>query len=268
MLRSAAVKVSLAEPESAVQEMVALMKSFGTTALHLFHVASGSDRKLKRRQGRLEELAEKTREAGFEVDAAVSRGPVPSRILAMARERGVDYLALHWMRKPVLMQAILGSIDADILRLSDLPVLVYNRSLMSASTRVKRVLYATDLQATDRCVLPYLTSHEIKAEELFLLNVGQRAPDPSTEHARRDRVQRHLDRLAEELADSYNVIQTLQVVGNYRSQILRQAQMNKVDLIVVGKADSPKPIKNLLGSTAEAISDKSNRSVLIVPGVH
>ncbi len=267
MLQSAAVKVSLNEPKSKFLDMLRLMQSFGTSQVHLVHITSGSDKKLEAIEQKLMVLTDEVRALGFEASAVIKRGSVPSKTVSVSRELGVDYLAVYWLPKPVLVQAIVGSIDADILRFSDMPVLVYNRSLMNASTKLQKVLYATDFQATDASVLPYLVNKEFTAEELFLLHVGERAPDPATEHARQQCVQGNLDRLAEECAHAYDEVHTLHVVGHHRHQILRQAKSNKEDLVVIGKADKPKPLKNLLGSTAEAISDKSRRSVFIVPGI-
>ncbi|WP_167590435.1 universal stress protein [Oceanidesulfovibrio indonesiensis] len=267
MLRSAAVKVGLNEPRTRFLDMLRLMQSFGTSQVHLVHIASGSHRKMEAVEQKLAELTDAVRELGFEASAVIKGGSVPSKTVSVSRELEVDYLAVYWLPKAVLVQAIMGSIDADILRLSDMPVLVYNRSLMNASTRLQKVLYATDFQATDANVLPYLVNKEFQAEELFLLHVGERAPDPATEHTRQQCVQSNLERLAEECAPAYEKVHTLHVVGSHRHQILRQADANKVDLIVMGKADTPKPLKNLLGSTAEAVADKSRRSVFIVPGV-
>ena len=268
MLRKAALKISLAEPTETLLDMVRLMQGFGTVELHLLHVTSGSDRKLSRRAKRLKELAGLFETEQMKVQCEVSHGPVPGRIVSMAKERDVDYLGLYWMRKALLAQAILGSIDADILRQCDMPILVYNRSLMSASTRLKRILYATDFQATDQRVLPYLQSRDLNAESLVLLNVGRRAPDPATEHSRIKWAQKHLDWLVEQCEGHFDQVDTLQAIGNYRSQILKKAHRQKADLIVIGKADAPKPLRNLMGSTAEAIADRSKRSVFIVPGVH
>ncbi|WP_029893238.1 universal stress protein [Desulfohalovibrio reitneri] len=268
MLEKAAIKVSLKEPRAKFLDMMRFLKSFGTSTVHLVHVYSGSSGKQEERQRQLDKLAAEVRELGFTATATAKRGHVSYQTIATSRELEVDYLGIYWLPKAVLVQALLGSIDSDILRLSDVPVFVYNRRLMNASTQLKRVLYATDFQATDKKVIPYLRNQDFQAEELVLLHVGERAPDPATEHTRQQCVQDNLERLAGELRHAYSNVKTLQVVGNQRKQILRQAYLHKVDLIVVGKADKPKPLKALLGSTAEILPDKSRRSVFIIPGYH
>jgi nucleotide-binding universal stress UspA family protein len=266
MLQTAAIKVSLREPRSKFLDMIRLLKSFGTERVHLVHAFSGKETLLGEKEQQMETLAGEVRQLGFQVSTLLGRGSISLQTIAASRELAVDYIGLYWLPKPVLVQALLGSADADILRLSDIPVFVYNRRLMSASSKIQRVLYATCFQATDSRVMPYLKNKNFQAEELILLHVGERAPDPAAEHLRQKRVQNNLNRLAEECRSLYTTVNTLQVIGHERKQILRQANLYKVDLIVVGKADKPKPFKNVLGSTAEVLPDKSNRSVFIVPG--
>jgi len=266
MLQSVAVKVSLKEPRARFLEMMRLLQSFGTRRAYLVHVATGNDGRQEKARQKMAQLGEQVRELGFEAAALVKAGHPPTQVVWTARELGVDYLALYWLPKALLVQALMGSIDADILRMSDLPVFVYNRGYMSASTRLERVLYATDFQTTDSRVMPYLINKEFQAKQLFLLHVGERAPDPETEHRRQRCVQENLERLAAECGEAYEQVTPLQVVGRRRKQILRQAYLNQVDLIVIGKADKPGSLKNVLGSTAEALPDRSKRSVFIVPG--
>lgn len=265
MLHRAAVKTSLEEPRASFLDMLRLMQGFGTEMVHLVHVTAGTSAELKRNSARLEELATQVRDLGFTVKTITERGAPARRNAYIAHDLGVDYLALYWMPKPLLVQALMGSIDGDIVRLCDLPVLVYNRSLMQASTSLKRIVYATGFQATDARVMPYLKSRELEAEELFILNVGERAPDPVAEHARQRCVQQNLERLAAECESVYASVVPMQVIGSRRVQILRQASRLDADLIVVGKRDNPTPVRRLLGSLAEALTRKSRRSVFIIP---
>lgn len=266
MLQSVAIKLTLKEPQGRFLDMMSLLRSFGTNKAYLVHVTNNADSRQEKAGRKLAALAERTRELGFETAAVVKHGHVPTQTIWSARELGVDYLGIYWLPKPVLVQAIMGSIDADILRMSDMPVFVYNRGYMNASTKLERVLYATDFQATDAQVMRYLVNREFQARELYLLHVGERAPDPVAEHHRQHCVQENLERLAAECSQAYDSVYPLQVLGGRRKQILRQAYLNKVDLIVIGKSDRPTSLKNFLGSTAEALPSSSNRSVFIVPG--
>ena len=266
MLESALVKVSLKEPVAKFQEMAALLKGFGTKKIFLVHVQTSHQKKKEDVVvSKLEELAQKVREQGFEVQTYVKEGHVASRIIDTARELNADYICIYWLPKGIIKQALWGSIDSDILRMSNNPIFVYNRGYLGLrNTEVENVLYATDFKYTDSKVMPYLLNKNFQAESLFLLHVGERAPDPHTEKKRQERAHENLQRLASECTHAYDKVQTLDVVGRINTQIIRQAKKNKVDLIVIGKTDSPNPFKKLMGSTAEVIPNKAKRSVFIV----
>mgnify|MGYP006290394747 FL=1 len=267
MLEKALIKVSLREPIGKFQEMAALLKGVGTKKLFLVHVQTSHHKKAQQQvASQLEELAKKVQELGFEVQTYIKEGHVPSRVIDTAREVKADYICIYWLRKGIIKQALWGSIDSDILRMSDKPVFVYNRGYLGLrSTELESVLYATDFKYTDNKVMPYLLNKNFQAESLFLLHVGERAPDPYTEKKRKEKAKENLQRLASECMHAYDQIQTLDVVGRIKSQIIWQAKKNKADLIVIGKTDSPNPFKKLMGSTAEVIPNKAKCSVFIIP---
>lgn len=267
MLEKALIKVSLREPVAKFQELAALLKGFGTEKLFLVYVQASHQKKAQEKiSSRLKELAAKVGELGFEVQTYIKEGHVASRIIDTARELKVDYVCIYWLPKGIIKQALWGSIDSDILRMCDIPVFVYNRGYLGLrSTQLDSVLYATDFKYTDNKVMPYLLNKNFQAENLFLLHVGERAPDPHTEKKRQEKARKNLQRLASECTNAYEHIQTLDVVGRIKTQILRQARRNKADLIVIGKTDSPNSFKKLMGSNAEVIPNKAKCSVFIIP---
>jgi nucleotide-binding universal stress UspA family protein len=265
MLATAMVKVSLKEPEAGFLEMTESLKGFGTRELFLVHVRHEGTKGEQKAVEAMRALNDKVREQGFDSEFIVRSGHVPTRIAEMAQELAVHYTAIYWRPRNAFRQALLGSIDGDILRLSDSPVFIYNRRLLRPSTTLERVLYATDFRATDRAVLPYLKDRDFAAETLYLLHVGERAPDPHTEARRRERAEKNLARLAAECAHAYDNVETIEVVGRVRGQILRHARLHKTDLIVVGKADKPGPLQQLVGGTARTLPRKARCSVFIIP---
>ena len=269
MLQTAAIKVSLEEPRSRFLEMARCIKSFGTEKIYLIHVRT-SNRKSKHNKviSSLRELADSIRELDFSVEIYLQQGQIATEIVDLSRELGVDFICIYWIPKGALRNILLGSIDSDILRMSDRPVFVYNRKWYQTPAKIyERVMYATDFQATDSKVMPYLRYENFKAENLLILHVGERAPDPHAEKQRLNRVHQDLQRLAKECSHAYSQVETIEVVGRPKSQIVRQARIHKVDLIVIGKSDKPKPLEQLMGSTAEAIPHKAKCSVFIIPGI-
>jgi nucleotide-binding universal stress UspA family protein len=267
MPQTAVVKVSLKEPFRRVGEMMQAMHSFGITRVHLVHVRSGSQTAFYKKQyPELERLQQEGEGMGLDAEAHVLEGHAPTRIIQAAWQLDVDFIAIPWIKKPVLQQALMGSIDEDVVRMSDKPVFIYKKGFLSKTQSLDSVLYATDFKATDGKVMPYLKNKDFQARALHILHVGERAPDPSTEKARREKVKRNLQRLASECGHAYESIELLQTVGGPRRLIVRQARWLNVDLVVVGKADKPDMMTRLMGSTAEYLPHHAPCSVFIVPG--
>jgi nucleotide-binding universal stress UspA family protein len=268
VLQKAAIKVSLKEPRNKFLEMMMMLRSFGTHTVYLVHVHTGAGSSMPKSAEKMENLAVEVRKLGFKVDVMIRQGHAPSQVISISQELGVNYTGLFWLPKALLTQALIGSIDVDIIRQSNVPVFVYKHGHMSDNSRLDKILYATDFQTTDAKVMPLLVNKNFQAREIYLLHVGQRAPDPATEQSRRTRVMDNLKRLAAECRGSYTNVHTIEVVGSRRNQILRQANLNKADLIVIGKSDNPKPLSNLTGSLAEVLPRKAKRSIFIVPGYY
>jgi nucleotide-binding universal stress UspA family protein len=94
--------------------------------------------------------------------------------------------------------------------------------------------------------------------------VRERAPDPNAERRRREFCDLNLDRLAEELGDSYDEVSKQQVVGSARKTIPRVARRENAGLVVVGKSDKAGGLSAVMGSVAEEISKSAPCSVFIV----
>jgi len=267
MLKSALVKVSLKEPPGRVVEMLAALRSFGTQEAHLVHVRTSASRAFpEKKRARLERLREKAEALGLMADVHILQGHVPTLVLQAAWQLDADYIAIAWVHKAVLRQALLGSIDADIVRMSDSPVFIFKRRFLGRSENLDSVLYATDFQATDRKVMPYLKNKGFQARALYMLHVGDRAPDPATDKTRRKEVLANLRRLANDCAHAYESVETLEAMGPVGRTIVKTAKATGVDLIIVGKVDHPDMFKKLTGSVADQLPHRSPCSVFIIPG--
>ncbi|MGE4470397.1 MAG: universal stress protein [Desulfovibrio sp.] len=268
MLQRAAVKVSLTEPKKKFLDMLAFMRNFGTNEVHLVHVRTKTNyREREKAETALEELGTEINQLGMAVDFSIRNGYAPGVMTEVAATVQADYLALYWKPKALLRHALLGSIDSDILRMSNMPVFMYNPKLFRPVVELESVLYATDFQFTDAVVMPYLKSSRFKARTLYLLHVGERAPDPDTEARRRERALTNLERLAEECAHAYDQVEVIETLGLVRNEIVRQAKAKKVNLIVAGKSDKPNTMSRLVGSTAEVLPHRAHCSVFIIPNV-
>lgn len=268
MLKRAAVKVSLKEPRQKFLDMVTFLRNFGTTEVHLVHVRTKTHyRERERLENEMEALRGEVEELGYTAHAHIRTGNAALQSIETAQEVNADYVAICWTSKAMLRQALLGSIDSDILRMCNLPVFIYNPKIFRSVLELESVLFATDFKYTDAVIMPYLRDSRFKAHTLYLLHVGERAPDPATEEARREAVHDNLERLAEECRHAYDEIEVMDTVGLVRRQIVKQAKLKNVELIVVGKSEKPDAMSRMLGSTGEILPHKASCSVFIIPGL-
>ncbi len=269
MLKKCILPVSLKEPSQSIYNLTDFLNFFGTKKVYLVHILPGAKQKKPRKLvDKISERADKISQLNFQTEMYFRNGPVATEVTKLSEELEADFISLLWGRKGFVKRTLLGSVDNDILRLSDLPVFVYKTRLyLEKKTSLNRVLYATDFKVTDSSAIPYLIYKEFQADTLFLLHVGERAPDPYTEKVRRENIEQNLQRLAKECNQAFKNIETLEVVGLTKSQIVRQAWKHKVDLIVIGKFDKENPFEKIIGSTAEAIPHKSSCHVLFVPRI-
>ena len=79
---------------------------------------------VRRAEGYLGETARKLQEAGLEVEWEVRRGVPAAEIIACARDRGVDLIAISTHGRSGLGRLIFGSVADEVLRKSGLPILL------------------------------------------------------------------------------------------------------------------------------------------------
>ncbi len=268
MLQKVAIKVSLTEPKKKFISMMTFLQGFGTTEVHLIHVTNKkSMQEWKIAESELERIRSEISDFGFYVYIHIRYGHFPTQIIQEAESQMVDYIALHWMPKSLFRNALLGNIDADILRLSNLPVFIHNPRRFKSPVELERVMYATNFGYTDAAVLPYLVDKRFQAHKLFLLHVRERAPDPFTDAKRRQSVLDNLQRLASECSHAYQEVEVMETLGTARTQIAKQAKARDVHLVVVGRSDTLNGLSHILGSTAEALPHRTSCSVFIIPVV-
>lgn len=269
MLKSALLPLSLKESISHLKSMVSCLQYFGTESLTLLHVMeSSSTSKHERMVDSLHTFAEEFREQGMAIQSIAKQGRIADTVCSTAQELEADFICLPWKKKNVISKALLGSSVSNILQMSCHPVFIYQKGpYLSHRKQLQRALYATDFQQTDSMVIPYLANRLIKADTLYLLHVGENAPDPYAEETRRQTARANLERLAGECSPDFSRVETLEVVGSITSQIARQAKRLKADLIILGKRDKKQPFEHIMGSVTESLPDKTRCCLFIVPGI-
>ena len=268
MLKNALLPLSLKERLQRLDDMAAYIKNFGTEKVYLCHILEGATaRRRGKAEKRLNQIADLYRDLNLETETIiVDRGNVAEEVCRLTKELEIDYITIKWKRKNVIKRTILGSPDADILRICNFPTFIYKtRNYLDPQRHIDTVIYATDFQETDDKVAPYIRAASQSGKNLYILHVRDRAPDPDTDNQRREAGLEKLHWLSRQYMDCYELVEPVVTTGNTRSQIPRYVRRLNADLIVIGKKDKQEPLDKLIGSTAESVPYKVYSSIFIVP---
>lgn len=266
MLKRVLIPVNFHERYERIDAMCEGVARLGVQDVVLLHVGSSAHGHEANNRHRMGRIAARVERAGLKTETVVRTGSVQMGIVYTAEERGADFIAFAFKRKSVLRRAIMGSTVKDVIRQADIPVYVHKETpRFRGDDETFRVLYATSLQWSEDIILSYIRDKRFSADEVVLLHVGKRAPDPIVEGKRQERVEAQLRQLRFDCGRTDEDSQQLSVLGTARKQIVRVASRVEADLVLVGKADGPNGATPVLGSTAEEVSYNVGSSVLIIP---
>lgn len=267
MFTTALLPLSFREPQWRLKAMLAFLGNFDTERVVLLHVSTGPVttgtrtrmERLRESLVDMEELPE-----GLTVDTRVRSGSPAFEIATTGREEGADFVYFPWKRKNWIQRTLVGSTTKDVIRLSNLPIFVFKQRTILREEGPFRILYPTNFKDTDRYVVPYLQYPGLAAEELVLLNVHERAPDPTAESRQERWCSENLTRLAKEVESNFSEVAPSAATGNPRKMIPRTARREGIGLVILGKSDEESALSAMMGSVAEEVANSAPCSVFIV----
>ena len=267
MFKNILFPVKKTEKVSRVLEMARFLRMFDTEKIILLNVGKNNG---KDRVTNLKRIKEALENESYNTELIFRQGHVPSQIVRAGIETDASFISLPWKRKNPIRRAIMGNVTSDVIRLSNQPVLVHKSpKTVSAGNELNTVLYATGLMSTDIKILRYLTYRGLRARNLILLHVGERAPDPVAEEDRIKRVYGSMAGIEEKCTDHFDHIEKIEAVaGSVSTQIARKSSRKGAGLIIIGKVDDHRPFEKMTGSVAESLPEKANCPVMIIPGVY
>jgi nucleotide-binding universal stress UspA family protein len=177
---------------------------------------------------------------GVENEVEITEGVVWDVISKTIEEKEVDLLVTGTHGREGLGKMVMGSHAENILRHSPVPVLVvgpYVRSGPEATTRMKRILFATDFSEASLAALPYaLSLAEENQAELEILRVVAPQKNGELVHPSElmDATVRQMKQLVPMEAEAWCKPQYLVEIGEPAQKILQVAELSKADLIVLG----------------------------------
>jgi thioredoxin type arsenate reductase len=220
----------------------------------------------------LEENARPLRSAGLKVTTSVSASGVPAdELLAVARDEAADFIVIGSRSHNFLREIFLGSVAKQVIRKSELPVLVARLEPTSAgqaetcaavcSQALKRVLLATDLSVQSASAEEAAVQLAIRAGHVDCLTLL--AEDSNVED-RRSAESRHAD-LVLRIRDRGATAGARIEHGDAAETIARIASSGDYSLIVVGKHGRNWIRGKVIGNTAARVCEIARRPVLMVP---
>jgi nucleotide-binding universal stress UspA family protein len=182
----------------------------------------------------------KTLFRGVENEVEVTEGAIWDEISRTIEEKEVDLLVTGTHGREGLGKMVMGSHAENILRHSPVPVLVvgpYVRSGPETTTRMKRILFATDFSEASLAALPHAISlAEENQAELDILRVvpPQKSGELVNPSDLMDATVRQMKQLVPMEAEAWCKPHYLTEVGEPSQKILQVAELSKADLIVLG----------------------------------
>ena len=202
---------------------------------------------------------------GMEVEAIVREGKPWREILDVARERETDLICLGNSGHSVLERLLLGSTAENVVRRSDVPVLIVRDRPL---TEVRRVLVPVDFDPGTKIAVRFALETFPSAEISALYVVGPLPPaDPVVGPlvpnlaAIRGKIRARLDRMG-----ARNVPESVRLMADPAAAVLEAARETDVDLLVLTTHGRRGVARAMLGSVAEKIVRHADRPVLVLPG--
>jgi nucleotide-binding universal stress UspA family protein len=206
------------------------------------------------------------------VEAVVRQGGVVDEILVEAAERDADLLVVGAHGEHGLAGSLLGSTPENLLRVSEVPVLVVRAPVAHAYRRVVLAVDPSPLAAEAARTAYALTPHAehlvvhldaVIGETLLRLH-GATDDDLAQLHrVSTEQVRGHIERLARELTLSPSRV--LIESGRPQTRLAPLSRRHGADLVALGTGGRSALGYALLGSVAQHVLHEATADVLVVP---
>jgi nucleotide-binding universal stress UspA family protein len=210
----------------------------------------------------LREFAKVHAEGGVEAKVAVEEGVVTESILDFARENSIDMIVMGTHGRRGVQRLTLGSVAERVLRKAGCPVLSVRRpahDFVAPGSGVEpvhlgKILFCSDFSEWSEKALQYALSlaTEYKSE-LSLVHVLEHTPSPEQRDVENARIIHLLEGEIPEEARSNCKIKTLVRTGKPYEEIVKLAEEDQTDLIVVGVRGRNALDLALFGSTTHRV---------------
>ncbi len=254
------------------------LQEFGTEEVILSHVIDPGKNTLQAHEeaeeyflNRVEELKEK----GFKPQVEIPVGPPAEEVNRVAEREKVSLVLIGSRGKSKIKEMMLGSIAANIIRTSEVPVFIdkYRGQNDDYETmcpeKFCKILYPTDFSKQSMKV--YETIKELiktkpeKFSEIVLCHVVDKGETQEEVENSKEKSREELEKLKGELEALGPKVQTFTAVGIPSENINKIAEEEKVTLVMIAARGAGGFKELFLGSTAENVARRSQRPVMLFP---
>ena len=273
----------------AINEAVALARRF-TAKLVLLHViepspfsytfpadSEAADRKRIDQAGRMLEAAVPPEDQDdLDLEIIVRTGSVEEEIEAVIHETGADLVVMGTHGRRLLARLLIGSVTLHLLRKIDVPIVTVSDPVRPPAFR--RILFATDFSdASNEAFRNVLELAVTMKSDVIAANVIDKRPKityetPAVSALFDQERRRAVDRAKsgfgkiERSANTVGIrVETVLAEGIPAEAILRIADENEADCIVVGLGKKSLLERALSGTTAERLVREARIPVISIP---
>jgi len=254
------------------------LQEFGTEEVILSHVIDPGMNTLQAYEeaeeyflNRVEDLKEK----GFKPQVEIPVGSPAEEVNKVAEREKVSLVLIGSRGKSKIKEMMLGSIAANIIRTSEVPVFIdkYRGQNDDYETmcpeKFCKILYPTDFSKQSMKV--YETIKELiktkpeKFLEIVLCHVVDKGETQEEVENSKEKSREELEKLKGELEALGPKVQTFTAVGIPSENINNIAEEEKVTLVMIAARGAGGFKELFLGSTAENVARRSQRPVILFP---
>ncbi|MDZ7671751.1 MAG: universal stress protein [Halanaerobiales bacterium] len=277
-------KVLLATDFSKTAEMLSEclleLKKTGIEEVLLVHVinyrkSAGSVIELKKNyEEKLADVKKKVEKMGLDASVRVEIGHPHDEIMNIAQEENCQLILIASHGRGVVKQIFLGSTTYNVVRKSNIPVLVEKYKnidrddcQIACENKFDRVLLPIDFSDCAQEVLDMVKKMHYTSEEIILVSIIESSEDLEELDAKKEKARNKLKDISKELKEN-NISNQISIEvrdGAASHNIIEVAEEKDAGLIIMSKRGTGYLKGLLIGSTADRVTRESPVPVMLVP---
>lgn len=216
--------------------------------------------------------AENLFEMGMEVGAYIEVSTLIPEILKVVEKESPDLIVIGRSHKGTLEQLYAGSDVIELLRRTEVPVLVFKHMMEDNIVPEKlfeRPLFATNWSQTGKKAVSYIKDMKEVVGEVHVMHVVKdsalKSSDTHEVQKVRKAQRKKLDELCDEFEEAGISARPHVYVGDPQKEIEKAAKEYQASMIILGSSDKASILERWMGSISKTIADNSIYPCLLIP---